>query len=204
MFHILLQVWGGLFYLLNKLFFSIAERSNHIKFQQKSRVYAWAAYMTGLPAWVFVFISEHNWIAAAIESSGVPAMIMGLYYALKESREQSYNAWLDYISRFMIILGLGLSIYDFGGLTTFNQLLELGIALGFIFGTYFLAKFKARGYFWFMFGNIAAAALMMRQGYYVLMTQQLLSFGIVLDAYFVRKKKFSAKKAESLKYNPDV
>ncbi|MDY0361763.1 MAG: hypothetical protein RBR08_09935 [Desulforegulaceae bacterium] len=204
MFFILLQVWGGLFYLLNKLFFSMAERSSGIKIQQKARVYAWIVYLAGLPAWVFVFIMEHNWIAAAVESSGVPAMIMGLYYALKEGREKSNNKVLDYLSRFMIAFGLGLSLYDFGGLTTINQLVELGVALGFIFGTYFLAKFNSQGYFWFMLGNISAALLMMRQGYYVLMSQQLFSLILVLDAYFVRKRKEADKSSGQLQVDIDA
>lgn len=192
MFTLLLQIWGGLFYLLNKLFFSFAERSNDIARQYKWRVFAWAVYITGLPAWVVVFIFEHNWIAAAVESSGVPAMAMGLYTALRPDNN-SKKAWLDYLSKLMIIIGIGLSLYDFGGITTLNQILELGIAFGFIFGTYFLAKFNPQGYFWFFGGNFCAAYLMMIQGYYLLMAQQLLSAFILADAYFIRKKKSKLK-----------
>jgi hypothetical protein len=30
----------------------------------------------------------------------------------------------------MIVIGLGLSLYDFGGLTTLNQWFEVGVAAG--------------------------------------------------------------------------
>ncbi len=86
-------------------------------------------------------------------------------------------------------MGLGLSLYDFGGITTTNQLFELGVAAGFLIGTYLLAKDKSRGYFWLMVGNISAASLMGIQGYFLLMTQQLLSLGLVIDAYRIRTQK---------------
>jgi hypothetical protein len=89
----------------------------------------------------------------------------------------------------MIIIGLGLSFFDFGGLVTLNQFMELGIAAGFLMGTYLLAKAKPQGYFWLMVGNISAALLMMQQRYFLLMTQQIISFGLVIDAYRVHKRK---------------
>ena len=77
MLEILLQIWGGAFYLLNKIFFSRAERDNAISRRRLWRIRSWVVYLVGLPAWVIVFISEHNWIAAGVESGGAPAMIMG-------------------------------------------------------------------------------------------------------------------------------
>jgi len=189
MLNLLLQVWGGAFYLLNKLFFSQAERAVSVRAQQSRLILAWSCYLIGLPPWVFIFISERNWIAAAVETSGVPAMIMGLIAARQGEMSFRGQAWLDYLARLMVVVGLGLSIYDFGGLTTLNQVWELGIAAGFLLGTYLLARQKAQGYFWFVVGNISAAALMLRQGYFVLMTQQLLSLVLVVDAYWVRKRK---------------
>ena len=189
MLDLLLQIWGGTFYLLNKLFFSNAERAANLSLQQKWRLRAWTAYLIGLPPWVFIFISERNWIAAAVESSGAPAMIMGLSAACQGHAEHHEYVWLDHLARLMIIIGLGLSLYDFGGLATFNQLLEVGVAAGFLLGTYLLAKYKPQGYFWLMAGNISAAWLMMRQGYYILMTQQVISLSLVLDAYRVSRRK---------------
>lgn len=186
---ILLQIWGGSFYLLNKLFFARAERAITPQRQQKWRVRAWTAYLIGVPPWVFIFISERNWIAAAVESSGVPAMLIGLSAAYQGHTQLHKTGWLDHLAKLMIISGLGLSLYDFGGLTTFNQVLELGVAAGFLLGTYLLAKSRPQGYFWLMVGNVCAAALMMRQGYFILMVQQILSLTLVIDAYRNRKRR---------------
>jgi hypothetical protein len=48
--------------------------------------------------------------------------------------------------RLMILVCLGLSFCDFCGLETLNQFQELGIAAGFLMGTYLLAKSEAQGY----------------------------------------------------------
>ena len=189
MLNILLQIWGGLFYLLNKLFFSKAERSVTQPQQQKWRVWAWTAYLMGLPPWIFIFISERNWIAAAVESSGVPAMLLGLSAAWHGQTHFHEYAWLDHLAKLMIFIGLALSSYDFGGLATLNQFLELGIAAGFLMGTYLLAKSNPHGYFWLMVGNISAALLMIRQDYFLLMAQQIISLCLVLDAYRVQRRK---------------
>ena len=98
----------------------------------------------GLLPWVIIFISEHNWIAAAVEAGGAPAMLMGLSIAWRGQRQES--RWLDHFTKLAVFLGLGLSFYDFGGITTLNQVLELGIASGFLIGTYLLAKEKPHGY----------------------------------------------------------
>ena len=180
-----LQIWGGMFYLLNKVFFSRSERSSN-EFKKKNwRIRAWIVYLLGLPAWVTIFVLERNWIAAAIEAGGAPAMIIGLSIAI---RGQGHELrWLDTLAKIMIGIGLTLSLYDFGGITTLNQVLELGIAVGFLVGTYMLAKEKAQGYFWFMGMNISTAVLMGIQNYPFLMVQQLISLGFVLDAYFVQR-----------------
>jgi len=190
---LLLQFWGGSFYLLNKLFFSRAERAATLQPQQRWRIRAWAAYLIGLPPWVYIFISERNWIAAAVESSGVPAMLIGLSAAWHGHTQFRKRVWLDHLAKLMIIVGLGLSFHDFGGLTTLNQILELGVASGFLLGTYLLAKSKPQGYFWLLVGNVSAASLMMRQGYFLLMAQQLFSFILVFDAYRIQKQKIKDK-----------
>ncbi|MBT3337133.1 MAG: hypothetical protein HN855_09295 [Anaerolineae bacterium] len=179
------QIWGGIFYLLNKVFFSRAERSNSEQQKKNWRVWAWIVYLLGVPAWVIIFVLEHNWIAAAIETGGAPAMIIGLSIAIRGLGHEP--RWLDILAKMMIGIGLTLSLYDFGGITTFNQILELGIAVGFLVGTYLLAKEKAQGYFWFIGMNIFTATLMGLQNYPLLMVQQLISLGFVLDAYFVQR-----------------
>lgn len=187
MFMILLQVWGGLFYLLNKLFFARAERTANLVDRQKWLVRAWIVYLIGIPPWVIIFVSERNWIAAAVEASSVPAMIIGLNAA--RHGQNVKRSWLDHLARLLVVFGLGLSLYDFGGITHLNQLFEIGVAAGFLVGTYMLAKEKSQGYVWLMVGNISAASLMGVQGYYLLMAQQLISLVLVIDAYRIRRQK---------------
>ena len=181
------QVWGGLGYLLNKVCFSQAERSESVKERRAWLVRSWIVYLTGLPAWVIVFISEHNWLAAGVESGGAPAMMVGLIIALRDHGNPP--KWLDSISKAGVFIGLTLSLYEFGGLTTKNQLLELGIAAGFLFGTYLIANDNVQGYIWLMLGNISCGALMGLEGYYVLMIQQLISLIFVTDAFIYRRKR---------------
>jgi hypothetical protein len=83
MFELSLQIWGGLFYLLNKIFFSQAERSKTTMRRRVWRIRSWIVYLAGLPAWIIVFTSEHNWIAAGVESGGAPAIIVGLIISHK-------------------------------------------------------------------------------------------------------------------------
>ena len=189
MFHFMIQFWAAGFYLLNKFFFAASERASTHTQQQKWRRLAWVSYLAGLPAWVTIFIFEHNWIAAAVESSGVPAMILGLAASFRTESQPQKPTFLDTLSKWMVGVGLLISIYDFGGLTTFNQLLELGIVAGFLMGTYLMAKSEPKGYVWLMAGNVSAAMLMMRQGYYLLMVQQALSLILVADALRVQHLK---------------
>ncbi len=187
MFELSLQIWGGLFYLLNKVFFSRTERSKTINSRRVWRIRSWIVYLAGLPAWVVVFVSEHNWIAAGVESGGAPAMIVGLIIALRG--HGAGPKWLDAIAKISVFVGLALSVYEFGGIKTPSQFLELGIAAGFLMGTYMMAKDKAQGYFWLMLGNVSCASLMGIEGFFILMIEQLVSFIFVADAFLVRRKK---------------
>ena len=187
MIDITLQIWGGLFYLLNKVFFSQAERSKTITERKKWRSRSWIVYLTGLPAWVVVFIAEHNWIAAGVESGGAPAMLMGLIIAWRGHGTEP--RWLDSLSKFSVLVGLLLSVYEFGGIKNLGQFIELGIAAGFLMGTYMMAKDNAQGYLWLMLGNVSCASLMGIEGFFILMTQQLVSLAFVTDALLIRRRR---------------
>ena len=187
MIEISLQAWGGLFYLLNKVCFSQAERSKRIKVRRFWLIRSWIVYLSGLPAWVIVFISERNWIAAGVESGGAPAMIGGLIIALRG--HGTAPKLLDSISKAGVFIGLTLSVYEFGGITTTNQFLELGIAAGFLFGTYLMAKDNVQGYIWLMLGNVSCGSLMGLEGFYILIIQQLISIIFVTDAFINRRKR---------------
>ena len=140
-----------------------------------------------LPAWVYVLFREHNWIAGAVEAGGVPAMATGLIIALRGRGQEP--RWLDAVARVSVVLGLALSCWEFGGIRTVTQLLELGIAAGFLLGTYLTARESIQGYFWLMLGHVTCAALMGLQGYYLLSVQQLASLFFVADACLVLGKK---------------
>lgn len=184
--HAFLQVWGGGFYLLNKIFFSRAERSKREK-SMAWRIRSWIVYLIGLPAWVIIFASERNWMAASVEAGGAPAMILGLVNAIRGVKEKP--GWLDYVARIAAALGIVYSIYDFGGITTVNQALELGVVAGFLIGTYMLAKQLPSGYLWFMLMNGSNAGLMGIQSYPWLMLQQITSLGFVIDAFLMQRKR---------------
>ena len=188
MFKTILQIWAGLFYLFNKIFFSLAERSRDEKKERRNRIISWAVYLTGLPAWLCLFVLERNWILFGVESSGAPAMALGLYLAAK-GIEKKPPRWLDIFARLAIISGVGFSIYDFCGITTINQFLELGVSIGFILGTYLLARQRIKGYYWFMLMNGCCAVLMFVQGYHVLVIQQIISLLFVIDAFLAKKRK---------------
>lgn len=185
--HIALQVWGGAAYLAHKICLSRAERSADNAANRRWRLWSWTVYLAGLPAWVAVFLIERNWIAAAVESGGGPAMVVGLVIVLRGRGAEP--RWLDLLARFAVIAGLGASLLDFGGITTVNQVIELAIAAGFLMGTYLLAKDRPQGYFWFMLGNVCCSLLMGIQGYHILMLQQAVSLAFVIDAYRTRRKK---------------
>jgi len=194
---IFLQITGGCFYLSNKIFFAAAERAMRAEIEQKRRRIAWIFYLAGVAPWVAIFLSGRDWIAAAIESSGVPAILLGLIGTAGRTAKASITGKLDLLSRLMILAGLAMSLYDFGGIRTLNQVIELGVAAGFLFGTYFLAKRRASGYLWLLLGNVSAASLMMRQGYYILMVQQLLSTIFVSDALLSYRRKCDSGKLKT-------
>jgi len=179
-----LQLWAGGFYLLNKIFLSRAERSSGNN-KKILRIWTWSVYLIGLPAWVIIFISEKNWIAASIEAGGAPAMILGLIIAIRGIGKKPQ--WLDRLAIIAIIFGIGFSLYDFGGFNTINQGLELAMVIGFFIGTYLLAVENPKGYLFFMLMNASNATLMFIEHYPWLVVQQIVSLGFVLDAYINNK-----------------
>ena len=186
MFHIALQVWGGGFYLLNKIFFSLAERSEE-DVKRAWWIRSWIVYLIGVPAWLIIFATEQNWMVMAVEAGGMPAMILGLIIALRGVGKEPN--WLDNIARLAAVLGIAYSLYDFGGITTLTQALELGVVAGFLIGTYLLARQQPVGYLWFLLMNMSAGTLMFVQDYPWLTLQQIISFGLVTDAYLMQKRR---------------
>ena len=188
--HIALQIWGGLFYLLNKIFFSFMERTHVEKTKRRWRIASWAVYLVGLPPWVWIFCLERNWIAAALEAGGAPAMLLGLVIALRgRENKPIWLRWLDYAALVAVVGGLGYSLHDFGGITTLNQVSELGIVAGFLVGTYLLAKRRSTGYLWFLLMNGSNSWLMFIEHYPWLVVQQVASFLFIADAFLMERRK---------------
>ncbi|MDC7226015.1 MAG: nicotinamide mononucleotide transporter [Spirochaetales bacterium] len=193
---VMLQLWGGLFYLANKITFSIAEgRRNSVK--RKLRIIGWVIYILGVPAWVTILILKRNWIAASIEAGGLPSMIFGLVNDIQN--EDKPDKGLDRIASLFtytfILLGAGISIYDFGGIKTLSQFLEIGVTIGFLMGSLLLARKKPSGWGFFMLMNSSMGILMLIQKRPLLAAQQLLSLGFVIYGFISARNKMFKQSA---------
>ncbi len=191
----LLQYLGGIFYLLNKIFFSFSEHAHNrgdIGKKRNWKIASWAVYLIGLPPWVIIFVKERNWIAASVETSGAPAMVLGLVIAIRGITKKPPR-WLDHLAVICIALGFTYSLYDFGGLKTVNQWLEVGLVSGFLIGTYMLAKERSGGYLWYVLMHVACGWLMYIENYPWLFVQQIISLGFIVDAYRMTQKQRTPK-----------
>lgn len=192
-----MQLWGGVFYLLNKIFFSLKERSEG-EMARRWRVSAWVVYIIGLPPWLVILSAEKNWMVTFTEAGGLPSMLLGLVIALRRldsnpsRRSKSLEAILDRFAQLAAVAGIGFSLYDLGGITALTQWAELGVVVGFLVGTYRLAKDHLDGYLWFLLMNASAGTLVYMEGYKWLALQQALSLAFVLDAYRIKRKKQAA------------
>lgn len=177
----MLQAWGGGLYLLNKICFAFAAGRPQEK-SRRLRICGWLVYLLGVPAWVILLVGRQNWIAASIEAGGVPSMILGLLGAWQSGGD--VHPRFVQIARFStwgaLLLGVGYSLYDYGGLTSISQLLEVGVMLGFLLGSYLLAREHLAGWFFFVLMNLSMASLMFLQQKPLLAGQQLLSLCFVL------------------------
>jgi len=87
-----------------------------------------------------------------------------------------------------LILGVCYSVYDYRGITSISQLLEMGVMFGFLTGSYLLAKNNSSGWLFFILMNGSMAALMFMQHKPLLSIQQLVSLGFVLYGFTVSLK----------------
>lgn len=115
-------------------------------------------------------------------------MFLGLVIAWHGTAKKAPR-WLDRLALICILAGLSYSLYDFGGLNTANQWLEIGLVAGFLVGTYLLAKEKANGYLCYILMHVCCGWLMQIQGYPWLFLQQLVSLAFIVDAYLVAQKR---------------
>ena len=187
---IALQLWGGGFYLINKILFALAENKKE-DLKRKLKLYSWAIYILGVPAWVIILLSKHNWIAASIEAGGVPSMLFGLYNVYKNAKvpNRTFDKVASLFTFGSIVLGVGYSLFDYGGVSSISQVLEIGVMLGFLLGSYLLAKNNSKGWLFFMLMNGSMATLMLIQHKPLLAFQQIASLSFVIYGYFLSKQK---------------
>jgi len=180
----ILQLWGGGFYLANKILFALAE-GRTASSKRSLQMAGWAIYILGVPPWVMILIADRNWIAASIEAGGVPAMLFGLYTVYKGSQgfNRQFNAIASFFTYGSLVLGVGTSVIEQHGINTLSQVLELGVMVGFLLGSYLLAKRNPRGWLFFMLMNGSMATLMLIQDKPILSGQQILSLCFVIYGF---------------------
>ena len=193
--NIVLQIWGGGFYLLSKILLSRAQG----KADNKSlKIGGWVFYLLGVPAWFILLATRQDWMAATIEVGGIPSMLLGLFIAVKGLK--TVPTKLDRIamgfSYVMLFIGVGYSIHEYNGIRTLSQILEIGVIVGFLSGTYLLAKENRSGWLFFMVMNISMALLMLMRGNLILTAQQIVSLYFIWQGY--RRSSIKLPKEEPL------
>lgn len=181
MIDLLLQLWGGAFYLTNKILFALSE-GKHGLAKKNLKIKGWVIYILGVPAWVIILISHQDWIAASIEAGGIPAMLLGLYNTYHDNKKPHllFNRIVALCTYSSLAFGLSYSFIHHGGIVSISQVLELGVMLGFLLGSYSIAKNNPVGWLFFMLMNLSMAALMLLQEKPILMVQQLVSLCFVI------------------------
>ncbi|MAM88862.1 MAG: hypothetical protein CME36_16280 [unclassified Hahellaceae] len=179
-----LQIWGGACYLSNKILFSVSE-GQEASTKRTLKILGWIIYIIGVPAWVIILVAHDDWIAASIEAGGIPAMLLGLYNTIYDYRkEHKAFSWFVFCCTYgSLVFGLAYSLYIYGGITSASQVLEIGVMLGFLLGSYLMAKGDPKGWLFFMLMNVSMSALMALQGKPVLMVQQLVSLCFVIYGF---------------------
>ena len=182
---LLLQIWAGGSYLLNKALFAFSERKAPEQ-KRTLKIIGWSLYILGVPAWVVLLVGKQNWIAAAIELGGLPAMLFGLYNVLYDQVEprRQLAFLVSLLTYSCIVFGVSYSVIEFAGIHTLSQCLELLVMVGFLLGGNLLARGQSKGWLFFMLMNLSMAMLMYLQGRYLLAVQQMASLGFVIFGFY--------------------
>jgi hypothetical protein len=191
---IILQIWGGSFYLINKILFALSEGEYGNTKKKNLKVTGWLIYILGVPAWVIILAGHQNWIAASIEAGGVPAMLLGLYNTYYDHKRpnKAFNGFVTLCTYSSLAFGLLYSLSIHGGITSVSQVLEMSAMLGFLMGCYYMAKKNLNGWLFFMLMNLSLASLMFLQEKPILTAQQLLSFFFVLYGFNIARKRLKS------------
>lgn len=181
---LILQIWGGGFYLVNKILFALSQ-SKQEQLKKKLLISGWIIYILGVPAWVIILVGQQDWIAASIEAGGIPAMLLGLYNTYHDHKKSHrlFNRCVSFSTYGFLAFGLFYSFKLHGGISSVTQIFEIGVMLGFLLGSYYMAKNSPNGWLFFMLMNLSMASLMFMQEKPILMAQQLLSFCFVVYGF---------------------
>jgi hypothetical protein len=202
---IFLQAWGGGFYLLNKICFSVAE-NREAQAKRSLKMAGWIIFMLGMPPWLIILVGNNNWIIAATEVGAIPAMLLGLYntyYNNDKTAPILFTAFVRFCTYFFIAVGLTYSVYVHGGITTATQVLEIAVITGFLLGSYLLAQNNSIGWLFFMLMNASTAILMLINDKPILLGQQLVSLGFVIYGYVRSRINHGTEKSGLIAHTSD-
>jgi hypothetical protein len=197
----LLQLWGGVFFLLNKVFLAFAEHSVRRRRKRFWRIWGWSVYIIGLPPWIVIFISRSWWILTFVESASLPSMVLGLVIALQVKRRRAPQ-WLNHLAVIAAVAGIYVSCRNLGIMTKLSQWLELGTVVGVLVGTYLLAHKRPIGYIWFIIMIGCNMPLLYMDGYRWLVVQQIVSIGFVIDAFVMTILRRRARSQSRQRWKP--
>ena len=183
-----LQIWGGGGYFLAKILLAISEG---VENSRKWRIVGWFSYLIGIPAWVIILGSKNDWVIAANDIGSIPSMILGIITAWKQNNQvnKTYEKFVRFFTIFMIIVGITYSIYHFHGITAISQLLEILVIIGFLGGSYLLAKSNLNGWILFALMCICVVILMLMQDKFLLAILQGFSLIITIIGYIRAKQR---------------
>lgn len=190
----LLLITGGSLYLSSKTFLFSGELSKDEMKSKESRLLSWIFCLTASMPIFFWFLNHGNYIASLIIlASGFVAAIHILMTAMnwKESAKKTTIA-----TCIIVATSLPFSLHEFQGITTQTQMIEIAMAVGFLFGTYLLGIRDVRGHLGIAVMDVSSGALFFIQGYNLMAFQQAISVCLVIGTLFVnipRKKRGRAK-----------
>ena len=211
----IIMLCAGSFYLLQKIFFFFSEATESKEVYCRWRIPGWGVYIIGLFFWLYVFFYiDKILILGWMELCGLPAMILGLINSLRMYRELKGRkkkekkqkklwrilfgwkllgafGWEGVLVIIGALIGTGFSIDYYGSLNSFAQGLQLAAVVGFLAGTYLLAKDWLWGYLFYALMNGTTGWLMYikiqkNPNFKMLFYMQMASIVFVVGAFLVR------------------
>ncbi len=188
------QAEGGVFYLLNKMFWLFEEISKAQGAERKAdvwKIWGWKMYIIGTPGVIAFLLIKHHWIFAAFEAGGIPMMLYGIF--VSKPGKVYAGSRLDYIVLALFTAaGIFYSLWEFGGVTTIPQVLEGVIVFAFFASLFLKLHKKPSAYLWLAAMHLSAGYLLFLDGFLLIVLQQVVSFAVVAASYIVAVSKRGA------------